>query len=161
MESIICPKQDCIASNTNTFIEIPAEQNQNIVGSTIRKLWTRDAPTVLVIDDDLDQVQLYTALLSIERYNVLGATEIPRAREIIKKRRLDCIVCDIIMPNIDGLDLLKEIRKSKNGSAIPIIMLTAGREDLEMESLKLGADMFCLKKHAQRYLAKQVRLLVD
>ncbi len=84
--------------------------------------------TILVCDDDkaiLDSIEIY---LKLEGYNVLKAEDGIQALEMIEKNEIHCLVLDIMMPRMDGLQATLKIREKYN---FPIIMLSAKSEDTD------------------------------
>ena len=99
--------------------------------------------TVLVCDDDiaiLDSVEIY---LKLEGYNVLRAENGRQALEQVKNNEVHCVVLDIMMPGLDGLQATLKLRESHN---IPIILLSAKSEDTDkITGLSFGADDYVTK----------------
>ena len=99
--------------------------------------------TVLVCDDDiaiLDSVEIY---LKNEGYNVLRAENGRQALEQVKNNEVHCVVLDIMMPCLDGLQATLRLRESHN---IPIILLSAKSEDTDkIAGLSFGADDYVTK----------------
>lgn len=116
---------------------------------------------VLLIDDDQDQLMLFEALLNKGGYQVVTAQSAKQGVNVLKEDPIDLIVCDVMMPQIDGEKLVQHLRKSKRCANIPIIMITAGGQEGEMTFLASGADMFCNKLEAHKNLLSQVRMLLN
>ncbi len=99
--------------------------------------------TVLVCDDDiaiLDSVEIY---LKLEGYNVLRAENGRQALEQVKNNEVHCVVLDIMMPGLDGLQATLKLREKHN---IPIILLSAKSEDTDkITGLSFGADDYVTK----------------
>lgn len=99
--------------------------------------------TVLVCDDDkaiLDSIEIY---LKAEGFNVLKAKNGIDALEIIKNNEIHCLILDIMMPKLDGLQTTLKIREKHN---FPIIMLSAKSEDTDkIAGLGFGADDYVTK----------------
>lgn len=99
--------------------------------------------TVLVCDDDeaiLNSIKIY---LEQEGYNVLTATDGSEVLEIIKNNEIHCLVLDIMMPHVDGLQTTLKIRENYN---FPIILLSAKSEDGDkITGLSFGADDYITK----------------
>ena len=99
--------------------------------------------TVLVCDDDiaiLDSVEIY---LKLEGYNVLRAENGRQALEQVKNNEVHCVVLDIMMPGLDGLQATLKLRETNN---IPIILLSAKSEDTDkITGLSFGADDYVTK----------------
>ena len=99
--------------------------------------------TVLVCDDDvaiLDSVEIY---LKLEGYNVLRAENGRQAIEQVTNNEVHCVILDIMMPGMDGLQATLTLRKKHN---IPIILLSAKSEDTDkITGLSFGADDYVTK----------------
>ena len=99
--------------------------------------------TVLVCDDDiaiLDSVEIY---LKLEGYNVLRAENGRDALEQVKNNEVHCVILDIMMPGLDGLQATLKMREKHN---IPIILLSAKSEDTDkITGLSFGADDYVTK----------------
>lgn len=98
---------------------------------------------VLVCDDDeaiLDSLEIY---LKLEGYNVLTAADGEEAIKIAQNNELHCIILDIMMPHLDGLNATLRLRENNN---IPIILLSAKSEDTDkITGLSFGADDYVTK----------------
>lgn len=99
--------------------------------------------TVLVCDDDiaiLDSVEIY---LKLEGYNVLRAQNGREALERVRDNEVHCVILDIMMPALDGLQATLKLRENHN---IPIILLSAKSEDTDkITGLSFGADDYVTK----------------
>ena len=99
--------------------------------------------TVLVCDDDvaiLESVEIY---LKLEGYNVLKAENGRAALEQVRENEVHCVILDIMMPGMDGLQATLRMRESHN---IPIILLSAKSEDTDkITGLSFGADDYVTK----------------
>ena len=100
--------------------------------------------TVLVCDDDkaiLDSVEIY---LKLEGYNVLRAENGRQAIEQVNSNEVHCVILDIMMPGLDGLQATLKLREAKKN--IPIILLSAKSEDTDkIMGLSFGADDYVTK----------------
>ena len=91
---------------------------------------------ILVCDDDKEIVQAIEIYLGKEGYNILKAYNGRQALEILERNMVHLIILDIMMPKLDGIETLVQIRKEK---ALPVIMLSAKSEDEDkIEGLKIG-----------------------
>lgn len=98
---------------------------------------------ILVCDDDKEIVKAIEIYLNKEGYNVLKAYNGEEALKILKTNSIHLIILDIMMPIKDGIETLKEIRKTES---IPVIMLSAKSEDDDkINGLNLGADDYITK----------------
>ncbi|SCG83815.1 Heme response regulator hssR [Proteiniborus sp. DW1] len=100
--------------------------------------------TILVVEDDKNLQKLMMAVLNQNRYNVLGAKDGIHALEILETTHIDLIICDIMMPNMDGYTLTDTLRKSNYN--LPILMITA-KETLEdkKRGFLVGTDDYMVK----------------
>jgi len=109
--------------------------------------------TILIIDDEEDFCYFVKKNLeAISNYEVITATKGKKGIQIARKKKPDLILLDIMMPGIDGLEVLKRLKKNENTQNIPVIMLTAKDED-ESKIKALGS--FCVD-----YIVKPVENVV-
>ena len=98
---------------------------------------------ILVCDDEKEIVNAIEIYLSKEGYNILKAYNGKQALKVINENEIHLIILDIMMPELDGISVANEIRKTKS---IPIIMLSAKSEDYDKVSgLNNGADDYITK----------------
>jgi DNA-binding response OmpR family regulator len=116
------------------------------------------AGTILVVDDEKNIVQLARLYLNNEGYRVEAAYDGAQALEKVRTVRPDLVVLDIMMPELDGLSVCRELRKSSN---IPIIILTARGDDVDrIVGLELGADDYVTKPFNPRELVARVKAVL-
>jgi CheY-like chemotaxis protein len=114
-----------------------------------------DAGTILVVDDDSDLLLMLKDLLEDQGYRVLLASDGIEALEVLDRDPVDCVISDVRMPRMTGLEMLKALR-AKGQIATPVI-LTSGFSDLTPEqAIAHGAlDLFA-KPYDFPLLMKQV-----
>jgi len=102
--------------------------------------------TILVIDDNADMRNLFAVVLRRAKYKVELAKDGEQGLELAKANLPDLILCDIMMPGIDGREVFAELRKHSPTATIPFIFLTAlgSTEDI-FTGLRLGADDYLVK----------------
>jgi DNA-binding response OmpR family regulator len=116
------------------------------------------ASTILVVDDEKNIVQLARLYLNKEGYQVEAAYDGAQALEKAKSLRPALIILDIMMPEMDGLSVCKELRKTSN---VPIIILTARDDDVDrIVGLELGADDYVTKPFNPRELVARVKAVL-
>ncbi len=116
------------------------------------------AATVLVVDDEKNIIQLARLYLNNEGYRVEAAFDGRQALEKMRSVRPDIVILDIMLPEMDGLTVCREIRKSSN---VPIIFLTARSEDVDrIVGLELGADDYVTKPFNPRELVARVKAVL-
>ena len=102
--------------------------------------------TILVIEDEQAIRESLCDLLEIEGFSVLDAELGTKGIHLAEKQRPDLILCDIQMPDIDGYDVLSQLRQNPYASSIPFIFLTAKGARLEQRrGMNLGADDYLVK----------------
>ena len=113
---------------------------------------------VLVVDDDANIVKLLKLYLEKEEYNVITASNGAMALSMFKQENPAIIILDIMMPEMDGNQVCREIRKT---SDVPIIMLTAKGETFDkVLSLELGADDYMVKPFDPKELIARVKAIL-
>lgn len=103
------------------------------------------SPTLLVIDDDDDQLFLYATLLESKGYDTVTATSAEEGLGILEQIHIDLVVCDVHMPGMNGKEFVTKVRKTRNLSHLPVIEFSVNDSFVEYEILDSGADVFCPK----------------
>ncbi|WP_016917032.1 PleD family two-component system response regulator [Rickettsia honei] len=102
--------------------------------------------TILVVDDIEPNIKLLTAKLLKEYYTVLTANSGKEALAILKKEKIDIILLDVMMPEMDGCEVCKTIKTNPETTHIPVVMVTALSDiDDRVKGLEAGADEFLTK----------------
>lgn len=110
---------------------------------------------ILVVDDDKDIRELVTVYIQTENFNVDKASNGEEALKLIEEKNYDLVILDIMMPKIDGIQTLIEIRKNHT---MPVIFLTAKNEEIDMiQGLALGADDYIAKPFSSMELIARVK----
>jgi two-component system alkaline phosphatase synthesis response regulator PhoP len=121
----------------------------------------RRAPRVLVVDDEPDIVELVAANLRKEGFEVLGAGDGSRALTLARDEAFDLIVLDLMLPDIQGLEVCRALRRDPRTAAVPLIMLTARGEEVDkLIGFEVGADDYVTKPFSPRELVARVRALL-
>lgn len=101
---------------------------------------------ILVIEDERELADSIAEYLSMKNYSVTVCYDGDEALVFLENHRPDIIVCDIAMPNLDGLDVLSALRSDEKFNKIPFIFLTAKTTSDDMRAgMKEGADDYVLK----------------
>ena len=117
--------------------------------------------TILIVDDNKDMRNFLTGILNKD-YHVLSASDGEEAERIIQSSPVDLVISDVMMPNEDGLQLTRYIKKDTDLNYIPIILLSAKTAmESRLEALKLGADDYVTKPFEPEYLRARVRNILD
>lgn len=110
---------------------------------------------ILVVDDDRDIVAALEIYLSNGGYEVLRAYNGREAINVLREHRVDLILMDVMMPQMDGIAATKQIRANSN---IPILFLTAKSEDVDLiQGLNVGADDYITKPFKPMEVLARVR----
>ncbi|HDS11670.1 MAG TPA: response regulator [Candidatus Wirthbacteria bacterium] len=101
---------------------------------------------ILIVEDDLFIRELYQKQLEIAGYEVESAVDGMEAREKIFTNPYDLVLLDIMLPKMNGLDLLKIVKENPNTATLPMIILSnLGQDSIVERGLALGADNFIVK----------------
>jgi DNA-binding response OmpR family regulator len=112
---------------------------------------------ILVVDDEKKIASLVRAYLEHDGYQVVEAYDGKQALAIFQREKPDLIILDIMLPEIDGIEVCRQIRHS---SEVPIIMLTAKDEDTDkIVGLELGADDYITKPFSPRELMARIKAI--
>lgn len=116
---------------------------------------------ILVVDDEPDAVELIKFNLKAAGYEVItsadGQDALTKARSLLP----NLIILDVMLPEVDGLEVCKILRRDKQVSSIPIIMLTAKAAEIDrVLGLELGADDYVTKPFSPRELVLRVKRLL-
>src|SRR3989344_5658406 len=104
--------------------------------------------TILLVEDDEFLAELYATKLNLEGFEVLLAADGEKGFKMARDKRPDLILLDIILPKMDGFEVLKSIKSDKSASSIPVILLTnLSQKDEVQKGLELGAIDYLIKDH--------------
>lgn len=118
-------------------------------------------PTVLVAEDNDDIRNYIYSLLSAD-YNMVLASNGKEALELLSMTMPDLIITDVMMPLINGFELLKEVRTNEDTRHLPVIVITArAEEEDKMRGLQLGADAYLQKPFKSAELLLRVEKLIE
>ena len=138
--------------STFTFIlPVPGTEAESEEVPLVRPI---TAQTILVVDDDPDIAQLVRLLLENNGYRVLVAGRGHQAQEIIQKGKIDLVVLDRLLPDMEGLELLESLKATPATAHIPVIMLTVVEDD--GETMARGASAYLTKPINEPILLQQV-----
>lgn len=101
--------------------------------------------SLLFVDDQQEHLEVYSLLFEKWGYLVTTLRRGADVLEAILNNHFDILVIDIQLPNVSGVDVIKQIRSDRRFDNLPIVALTASQSDLEDEILAVGATGFCLK----------------
>lgn len=117
----------------------------------------KDNKKLLLIDDDPNLILLVKDYLEFRGYNVDTAENGREALEVLDQNVPDMIICDIMMPEMDGYSLVKHIREEPVTNRIPVLFLSAkGQSQDRVKGLNEGADVYMVKPFEPEELVAQV-----
>lgn len=120
-----------------------------------------DAYRILIVEDNVELLLMMKHLLS-KQYNVVTAYNGKEAVDEIHKNELDLIISDVMMPEMDGYELVKYVKNSNDYCHLPIILLTAKtQENDKEEGLEIGADAYMTKPFKVKELQLRINNLIE
>ncbi|MFM7426329.1 MAG: response regulator transcription factor [Elainella sp.] len=112
---------------------------------------------LLLIDDDPNLILLVKDYLEFRGYEVVTADNGQEALEVLDQETPDMIICDVMMPQMDGYSLVEHVRKNPRTSWIPVLFLSAkGQSQDRVKGLNTGADVYMVKPFEPEELVAQV-----
>lgn len=114
----------------------------------IKSMLKRGEVKILIVEDDRFLRELLAAKFTREGYTVIEAVRGEDVLPTVRERSPHIVLLDLVLPGVDGFEILQKLKADKNSSAIPVIILSnlGAREDVE-KALGLGADEFMIKAH--------------
>ncbi|WP_041620286.1 response regulator transcription factor [Stanieria cyanosphaera] len=117
----------------------------------------RDSKKLLLIDDDPNLILLVKDYLEFRGYNVMTAENGREALDLLEQSIPDMIICDVMMPEMDGYSLVQHIRQEPRTNRIPVLFLSAkGQSQDRVKGLNEGADVYMVKPFEPEELVAQV-----
>lgn len=115
---------------------------------------------VLIVDDDPMMIKLIKRILESNNYETISALNGESALDKMSNDTLDACLLDMMLPDINGIQLLQKIRKMEEGKHIPIIMITGNQDEFDtVLGLELGADDFIHKPFNKRELIARLNVI--
>ncbi|HSI74456.1 MAG TPA: response regulator [Lunatimonas sp.] len=117
--------------------------------------------TILIIEDNLEICENISGILHWGNYKVIAAHEGRSGIELARKLDPDLILCDIMVPELDGYEVLKILKKDPHTSGIPFVFLTAKAEKSDFrKGINMGADDYIIKPFEGMELLKTVEMRI-
>lgn len=117
---------------------------------------------ILVVDDERAIVKLIEVNLRLENYEVVTAADGYEALEQLQGVSPDMIILDIMMPRLDGWEVLRQVRENEAYQDIPVVVLTARTHDADIiQGWQLGADEYITKPFSPVALVKMVQMVLE
>jgi DNA-binding response OmpR family regulator len=119
-------------------------------------------PQIMVVDDDPDTVSILARHLQREGFVAIEAISGTECLRIVHEHRIDVILLDLMMPEMDGFQVCRALKQDPETAEIPVIMITA-RDDLDAraEGMRLGVSDFLAKPVFRRQLANRIRAQLE
>jgi len=115
----------------------------------------------LVVDDDEDNALIASSMLRAQGFKVRVAYDGPSALKLLEEERPDLILLDVMMPEMNGLEVLERIRANPRNAAVPVILVTAKTQDEDvLAGYKSGADYYITKPFTSRQLLHGIGLVM-
>src|SRR5947209_876463 len=148
-------------------LSIPRRRRQRItsVDASVKHIWPKWEDIVgrkiLVVDDEAVLVETIAYNLEQAGYQVTTAADGASALQAAHRETPDLIILDIMLPEMDGLEVCRQLRRESNTSTTPIMMLTARSDEIDkVVGLEVGADDYVTKPFGRRELLARVRALL-
>jgi len=115
--------------------------------------------TILIVEDDASIVKGLEEALKAEHFNVISAGSGEKGHAMAKRENVDLIILDLMLPDMNGEDICRELRKE--GIDTPILMLTSKKQEMDkVLGLEIGADDYMTKPFSIRELVARVKALL-
>lgn len=116
---------------------------------------------IMIVDDNKDFREYIVGELSVD-YDVVAAEDGRQCIEMLRTVNPEVIICDVMMPNMDGFEVTKAIKNNIETSHIPVILLSARTsEDIRLEGYETGADAYLTKPFKLNILQARIRNLIE
>ncbi len=117
---------------------------------------------VMLVDDSSTNNILYESILVDEGYDVITCLDAKSALKRLQKDTPDLIMLDLMMPGMDGFDLLEKINELNNSPSIPVIMLTASNDKTsELKAIKMGVAAYLNKPVGIAVISEKVKEILS
>jgi CheY-like chemotaxis protein len=117
--------------------------------------------TIMVVDDNPDLVEILRMMLESNGFNVRCAYSGQELLDSLKEQIPDLILLDIMMPQMDGLEVLTRLKEDASTESIPVILLTAKMQNADiLEGYKMGADYYITKPFTPAQVLEGINLIL-
>jgi putative two-component system response regulator len=121
----------------------------------------KDKPVILVVDDQPQNIELLEAYLAHQNYEIVTAASGEEALKKLSGNPIDLILLDVMMPGMDGFEVIRRVRQDNTHQSLPIILVTALRETEDrVKGIEAGCDDFISKPVEKMELLARVRSLL-
>ncbi len=120
-----------------------------------------DPKTILVVDDDQDTLNVIRMKLEPHQIKVCTSQDGAEALRLIRERKPDLIILDVMVPKVSGFNLTRLIKYDTKSKEIPLILLTARTREVDRElGMEMGANVYMTKPFDPEKLLKEVQRLL-
>ena len=152
-------EKNAIMANLKEGAVLSADQETVQVSGEVED--DKDKETILVIDDNQD-VRDYVKMLLASQYTVIEASNGQEGLQQAMKYVPDAIICDVMMPVMDGIECCRRLKSEVQTSHIPVMMLTAyTMDEQKIKGYECGADSYILKPFSAQLLRVRLQNLID
>ncbi len=117
--------------------------------------------TIMVVDDDPDIVTIVKTILEVKGYVVQSAFSGQEVLSLLQEQKPDLIFLDVMMPPMDGLEVLTRLKGNPATASIPVILLTAKADDEDVQiGYKMGADIYITKPFTSTEVLEAINLVL-
>ncbi|MBS2035538.1 response regulator [bacterium] len=117
-----------------------------------------DTPKILVVDDDEHILRSLSQYLELEDFNVVSASSGPEALTLFQQEKPDLLVLDVMMPGMDGFQVLEKLRNDPETASVPVLMLTARDQHNDiLKGYQMGATSYLVKPFNLDELVEAIR----
>lgn len=121
-----------------------------------------DKPTILLVEDDSSLLAFLYQGLEAEGYRIVSAGNGVEALKLLETETVDLILSDVMMPEMDGMELCRQVKTNINYSHMPLVLLTAkANSEAEIEGLESGADFYIPKPFKWRHVLVVIKNLLE
>jgi CheY-like chemotaxis protein len=114
--------------------------------------------TVLIVDDEMSNTQLFGMMLELEGYRPLAASDAPTALEALRQQTPDVMIVDVMLPGASGLDLCRKVRTELGLAELPIVIVSAKSQLSDVQAgVAAGATIYLTKPVTKAELLGAVR----
>jgi len=117
---------------------------------------------ILIMEDEPDALMMLSMALKSAGYIVFGAPDGEEGLKIFREEKPDMVILDIVMPGLDGWEVLKRIKAGLKSKRVPVIMLTGKTEDADkVKGYDYGADFYVTKPYNIQKLLPIIRDIIN
>jgi two-component system alkaline phosphatase synthesis response regulator PhoP len=133
---------------------------ENMVKERLQRL-SDTRQKILIVDDEFDALTALKRALESDNYNVVEAADGLSAIKKVKTEKPDIVLLDLMMPEIDGFEVLKRLKSDPLYKHVPIIMLTAkGEINDKIEGIEIGADDYVTKPFNLNEIRARIKMVL-